>query len=114
MKTPDAIRLKHMHEALTLALQMSNARTREDLSNDPMLSMALIRCLEILGEAASKISPQIRIEFPALPFGKMISMRNRLIHAYFDVDLDIVWETVSEDLPGLLPHIVQALAQIER
>jgi len=103
-----------MQEAVTLALSMINSRTRVDLSNDPMLSMALTRCLEILGEAASRISSEARLEFPEIPYGNMISMRNRLIHAYFDVDLDIVWTTVSEDLPGLLPILTAALAQDSR
>ena len=74
---------------------------RTDLSTNTMLVMALTRCLEILGEAASKISPAVCAKFPAIPFPKIISMRNRLIHAYFDVDLDIVWTTVSDDLPAL-------------
>jgi len=56
-----------------------------------MLAMALTRCLEVLGEAASKLSSEVRLRFPNVPCAKMISMRNRLIHAYFDVDLDIVW-----------------------
>ena len=73
-----------------------------------MLAMALTRCLEILGEAASKMSADASARFPAIPFPKIVSMRNRLIHAYFDVDLDIVWTTVREDLPALLPTLDQA------
>ena len=79
-----------------------------------MLATALTRCLEILGEAASKQSDEVRLRFPGIPFAKMISMRNRLIHAYFDVDLDIVWATVSEDVPSLLPALESVLAQIDR
>jgi uncharacterized protein with HEPN domain len=55
----------------------------------------------------------VRLRFPGIPFAKMISMRNRLIHAYFDVDLDIVWTTVSEDLPPLLVVLESVLAQID-
>ena len=103
-----------MHEAVTLALKISGGRSRPDLSSDPMLALALTRCLEILGEAASKLSNDVRLQFPDLPYANMVSMRNRLIHAYFDVDLDIVWTTVSEDLPSLLPVLESALAQMER
>lgn len=78
-----------------------------------MLAMALTRCLEVLGEAASKLSDEVRLRCPGIPFARMISMRNRLIHAYFDVDLDIVWTTVSEDLPSLLPVLESVLAQID-
>ena len=70
--------------------------------------------LEILGEAASKISPEVFAKFPAIPFPKIISMRNRLIHAYFDVNLDIVWTTVSDDLPALSRALDEALAGIDR
>ena len=103
-----------MHEAVTLALRISGGRNRPDLSTDPMLALALTRCLEILGEAASKLSSDIRNQFPNIPWANMVAMRNRLIHAYFDVDLDIVWATVSEDLPSLLPVIDCALAEIDR
>ncbi len=79
-----------------------------------MLALALTRCLEILGEAASKLSSEVRLQFPNIPYSNMVSMRNRLIHAYFDVDLDVVWATVSEDLPPLLQFLESALAQIDR
>jgi len=69
--------------------------------------------LEILGEAASKISPEVCAKFPAIPFPKIISMRNRLIHAYFDVNLDIVWTTVSDDLPALSRELDAALAAVD-
>jgi uncharacterized protein with HEPN domain len=103
-----------MQEAITLALKMASGRNRQDLTSDSMLAMALTRCLEVLGEAASKLSDEVRLRFPGIPFAKMILMRNRLIHAYFDVDLDIVWTTVSEDLPPLLPVLESVLAQIDR
>jgi uncharacterized protein with HEPN domain len=78
-----------------------------------MLAMALTRCLGVLGEAASKVSPEISSKFRAIPFSKMISMRNRLIHAYFDVDLDIVWTPIEDDLPSLLVALDEALADID-
>ena len=114
MPSPDVVRLRHMQEAITLALKMASGCNRQDLTSDSMLAMALTRCLEVLGEAASKLSDEVRLRFPGIPFAKMISMRNRLIHAYFDVDLDIVWTTVSEDLPSLLPVLESVLAQIDR
>lgn len=114
MPSADAIRLRHMQESVALTLKMARGRKRQDLTNDPMLAMALTRCLEILGEAASKLSDEARLGSPGIPCAKMISMRNRLIHAYFDVDLDIVWTTVSEDLPPLLPILEAALAQTDQ
>jgi uncharacterized protein with HEPN domain len=103
-----------MREAAVAALEMAAGRERDDLSADITLAMALTRCLEILGEAAARTRPEIRDSFPGIPFPKMISMRNRLIHAYFDIDLDIVWTTVQDDLPLLLPALDSALAGIDR
>jgi uncharacterized protein with HEPN domain len=103
-----------MREAAVTALEMAEGHDRADLSTNIVLTMALTRCLEILGEAASKIGPEVRAKFPAIPFSKIISMRNRLIHAYFDVDLDIVWTTVSDDLPDLSRALDEALAEVDR
>jgi uncharacterized protein with HEPN domain len=113
MPSPDSVRFRHMREAAATALEMTAGYARADLSTNIMLAMALTRCLEILGEAASKISPETSARFPAIPFSKIVSMRHRLIHAYFDVDLDIVWTTVREDLPALLPALDQALASVD-
>lgn len=113
MLSPDAVRLRHMREAAATALEMTTGYERADLSINTMLALALTRCLEILGEAASKTSADVSARFPGIPFAKIIAMRNRLIHAYFDVDLDIVWTTVKEDLPALLPALDQALTSID-
>ena len=113
MPNPDAIRLRHMRDAAVTGLEMAAGRTRSELDENMMLRMALTRCLEVLGEAASKVTPVTREQLPSVPFGKIVSMRNRLIHAYFDVDLNIVWTTVVEDLPALLPALDSALAGIE-
>ncbi len=102
-----------MREAAATALEMTGGYERADLSTNIMLAMALTRCLEILGEAASKMSTDTCARFPTIPFAKIAAMRNRLIHAYFDVDLDIVWTTVREDLPALLSVLDQALASID-
>ena len=61
----------------------------------------------------SRMGTDVPTRFPAIPFVKIVAMRNRLIHAYFDVDLDIVWTTVKEDLPALLPAPDQALASMD-
>lgn len=82
MQNPDAVRLRHMQEAVTLALSMAGASSRADLAGDSMLAMALTRCLEVLGEAASKLSPEARLRFPNIPCARMISMRSHLVHAY--------------------------------
>ena len=110
MPSPDAVRLRHMREAATMALEMADGHDQTELATNTVLALALTRCLEILGEAASKISPDVCAKFPTIPFPKIVSMRNRLIHAYFDVNLDMVWTTVCDDLPDLLRALEEALA----
>ena len=101
-----------MREAAAAALEMAGGHQRADASSNLIPAMALTRCLEVLGEAASRVSPEACSRFRAIPFSKMISMRNRLIHAYFDVDLDIVWTTIEDDLPALLSALDEALIQM--
>lgn len=72
---------------------------REDLEGDRKLTLALVKDLEIIGEAAYQISEETRRQLAALPWDDIIGMRNRLVHAYFDINLDILWSTVQQDLP---------------
>ena len=108
---PDAIRLRHMLEAAREATHFVTGRTREDLQHNRMFSFALVHSIEIIGEAASQVSPESRAACPNLPWPEIIGMRNRLIHAYFDIDLDRVWETVSDDLPPLITELEKILSE---
>lgn len=103
--TEDLHRLYHIWEAGNDALLFTRGRSREALDTDRMLRYALVRALEIIGEAAGKITPAFRAQHPAIPWNDMIGMRNRLAHAYFDVNLGVVWYTVHESLPALLALI---------
>jgi uncharacterized protein with HEPN domain len=77
-------------------------RTRADLDTDRMLLFALVRAVEIIGEAASRLSDETRSAAPAVPWPRIVSMRNRLIHVYFDIDHDVLWKTATEEIPQLL------------
>lgn len=77
-------------------------KKRSDLDRDRMLVHSLVRCLEIVGEAAASVSTQCRSEMASIPWADVVSMRNRLIHAYFDINLDLVWDTVVDDVPPLV------------
>jgi len=101
MLKDDVIRVRHALDAARKALLFVDERSREDLETDEMLSLSLVRLLEILGEAAYSVSEDFREKYPSIPWKKMVGMRNRLIHGYFDVNLEIVWDTVTEDLPPL-------------
>lgn len=71
------------------------------MDRDEQLQVALVRAIEILGEAASKLSQDFRDEHSEIPWTLIIGMRNRLVHAYFDVDNDILWTTATVSLPEL-------------
>lgn len=98
----DAIRLRHMLDASKEALSFAQGKGRGDLDKERQLALALIKSIEIVGEAASRISQDCREEFPVIPWAGIISMRNRLIHAYFEIDLDVLWKTITEDIPSLV------------
>ena len=101
----DHIRLRHMHDAAQQALLFIQGETRGSLDENIMLVFALVKAIEIIGEAASQVSAGFQEAHPQIPWQVIIGMRNRLIHAYFDVNLDIVWETVTEDLPPLIAEL---------
>jgi uncharacterized protein with HEPN domain len=107
MDTLDRVRLQHMLEAAQEALSFAKGKTRADLDSDRLLAHALVECLRVTGEAARQVSSETRQEYPAIPWRDAIGMRNQLVHEYFKIDYDIVWQTVREDLPAL----VQALEQ---
>ncbi len=73
-----------------------------------MLVLSLVKDIEIIGEAATRISEDCRRESPEIPWRNIVTMRNRLIHGYFDINLDIVWKTVTEELPPLSVHLQKA------
>ncbi len=104
--TPNEIdRLLHMRDAARAAVGFVAGRTRTDLDADLMLQFALVRAIEVIGEAASRLPPEYRASHPRIPWSIIIGMRNRLIHGYFDVDLDILWETVTRDVPSLIAEL---------
>jgi uncharacterized protein with HEPN domain len=99
-----------MIEAAQSAVNFVTGRQRADLNTDQMLLFALVRAIEIVGEAAGRVTESTRKAAAVIPWSLVVSMRNRLIHAYFDVDNDVVWKTATEELPTLLPKL-RALAQ---
>lgn len=106
----DEDRIRHMLEAALKAVEFSKGRSRSDLDADEKLTLSLVHLLEILGEAAGKVSQEFRQRHPEIPWGRVSGIRNRLIHGYFDVDLDIVWETATARLPELIAQLKKLVA----
>lgn len=101
----DNIRLRHMLDAAHEAVSFTQGKRRTDLDKDRKLLLSLTRLLEVIGEAAGKISAETQKATTQIPWPKIIGMRNRLIHAYFDIDFDEIWRTVQEDLPPLIAEL---------
>ena len=99
-----------MLDAAHTALRLTSERTRSDLDEDEGLAHSLVRVVQIIGEAANHVDQSIQVSNPSIPWEQIISMRNRLVHAYFDINLDIVWNTVQEDLPRLIERLEVILA----
>ncbi len=109
----DPARIRHMVDAAEEALEYAKGRTRADVDDDPPLRHLLIGNLIILGEAASRVSLALRAKHSDVPWKDMVATRNRLIHAYFDINYNIVWYTVSEILPGLVVQLREIRDGIE-
>jgi uncharacterized protein with HEPN domain len=90
--------LDHAREAVTFA----QGKTREDLHDDRTFELAQTRLLEIIGEAADRIPTEFQIQHPEIEWRQIISFRNRLIHGYDSIDLDIMWSIIQSDLPELV------------
>ena len=105
MRPDDLVRLRHMLDAAKEAMRFVRNRSRDDLERDRQLVWALVKAIEIIGEAAYQISPEARSQVPGIPWDKIIGMRHRLVHAYFDIDLDILWKTVQDGLPPLIAEL---------
>lgn len=96
----DWVRLRHMLEAAEQALMFVAGRTRADLETDAMLRRAVVHCLQEIGEAACRVTAATQAGVP-IPWKSIVGMRNRLVHAYFEIDLDAVWKAMMEDLEPL-------------
>jgi uncharacterized protein with HEPN domain len=98
----DVIRLRHLREAAEKAIHYSHGKTRQDLDDDELLRLALTKLVEIVGEAAKQVSESTRSANPSMPWSAAARMRDRLVHHYFDIDLDVLWATIAHDLAELL------------
>jgi uncharacterized protein with HEPN domain len=94
------------------AVERARGRAREDLDRDRTLELTLTRLVEVVGEAASRVGEEGRALLPALPWRQIASMRNRLIHGYDTVDLDILWDVVQIDLPPLIAELKRGLSEL--
>jgi len=111
-KHDSGIALKQILAHSQEAIQIARGKTRSDLDSDRLLELALTRLVEIIGEAANRVPGEIQTLYPELPWLQMVGARNRLIHGYDSVDLDVLWAIVQKDLPVLIRQLEKILQSL--
>jgi len=101
--------LRHISDEVDFVLQSTNNKTKDEVINDAILSRAVIRSLEIIGEAAKKLDDEFKGSYPYIEWKKIAGTRDKLIHEYFGVDYDIVWDIIETKLPELKDYVDEIL-----
>ncbi|MGC8967494.1 MAG: DUF86 domain-containing protein [Thermus sp.] len=109
----DRTRLLHMRDACRRALEIAQGKNLRSLAPEEETSLALVRLLEILGEAARGVSEDLKRLHPEVPWREIVATRNLLIHEYFGVDMEVVAAIVEQDLPSLLERLEGLLAALD-
>ena len=101
----DTVRLRHMLDAARKACVFTEGLTLDVVRSDEIRSLALVRLLEIVGEAARAVSSNFQKQHSEIPWAGIVGLRNRLIHGYDDVDLEVLWEVIKDELPTLIDEL---------
>lgn len=109
----DLTRIRHMRDAAQEIIEFATESSRDSLTDNRMLQLAIVKDLEIIGEAANNVSAESQQKYTYIPWRAMVGMRNRLVHAYFGIDLDVVWQTVQVELPPLIQSLNRVLGDLE-
>ncbi len=96
------------------ALAMARGRSRSELDANRMLNLALVKLLEILGEAANRVRSEDQARYPQIPWQQLVGLRNRLVHGYDQIDLEILWQILFSDLPPLVEDLEKIVEPGER
>jgi uncharacterized protein with HEPN domain len=104
-KRADGDSLNDIKEAISRITEYTSEASFESFSTDKKTQDAVIRNMEIIGEAAKNISPQTREQYSAIPWKNMTGIRDRLIHDYFGVNIDIIWDIAKNELPKVLQNL---------
>lgn len=105
----DSVPMRHMLDHAREAVAMIQGRARSALDTDRLLQLAITRLVEIVGEAANRVTTQGRVRYAEIPWHEVINTRHRIIHGYDTVDYDIVWRILTEELPALIAALERAL-----
>jgi uncharacterized protein with HEPN domain len=109
----DGVRIQHMRDATRRALEIASGKSVANLDPDSETALALVRLLEVLGEAARHMSLGTQAKYPAIPWRDIGDTRNRIIHEYFDVDFEIIAAIIRDDLPPLQQQLDAIIAEMD-
>lgn len=109
----DSVALRHMLDHATEAVEMAGGRSRADLDSDRQLNLSLTRLVEVVGEAARRVSAGRRGAHPEVPWREIVGTRDRLVHGYDEVDFDVLWKIVRDELPVLVERLKVMLDEAE-
>jgi len=113
MKRDASLYLKDILDCIAKAQEFIGDLSYDDFVKDDKTSSAVVRKLEIIGEATKQLQKEVRDAHPELPWSEMAKMRDKIIHFYFGVDYEIVWKVVKERLPELKPLVEKVLKELE-
>lgn len=108
-KRDHTIALKQMLDHAREAVSLIKGKSPSDLNDNRLLNLGLVRLLEVIGEAAGRITKEDRARYPSIPWSQIMGMRNRLIHGYDAIDLDLVWIILTKSLPSLILQLEHIL-----
>ncbi len=114
MKKDDFVYLRHIRDAIFRIEEYTKGVRYDDFMNINLVQAGVVRVIEILGEATKSLSKEIRAKPPDIPWRKMAGMRDKLIHDYFGVDLDAIWDMVEKDIPSLKNSITNLIEKEEK
>ena len=104
------VRIQHMLDYAREAVELAHGRTRADLDSDRLFSLALVRLMEVVGEAASKVDAEFRALHPQVDWPGIVSLRNRLIHNYYNINFNLFWSIVQDNAPALIAQLEAVIA----
>jgi len=114
MKKDDKVYLRHVLDAIAQVEDYLKGTTAKKFLQTRLLQDAVVRQLEIIGEASRYLSNEFHERHPEIPWGQIIGLRNRLIHAYFSINFQTIWEIIEHDLPSLKQNVERLLEEMEK
>src|SRR6187431_3684698 len=111
-KISDEIRLKHILDAINFIETFSAGKSKDDIYNNFMYRFSIERQLEIIGEAANNLSPILLEKHPDIPWPQIISFRNFIVHEYFGLDLELVWDVIINHIPSFKIQVEKILNEL--